>query len=367
MNFPEETLLDAFVFLDRWNLDTLKLTQRRFRPLIDSKLQYVCLRPVAYASMELKRYKTYVVEAAQSDIYGANQRPLGKKSWAPSHAPSATSKKEISAAFSCADNAAQFLFFVIRSSVIDDEVSIRQVSLSPKFHELLAEFGKSICLKGSLSLRHVDSKALPPMELVEGFAQVDALSFRDVTFGSGHQLGDAFLRRCEENGVATILAPNVPCTASDDSILNYCLTGAKTTPSILQHGYNFTTSCEPGENKSLRALRLTGPRVSEEFLRKLVEGARQSQLDTPLVVVLCRLDNFQEQVDWAFVGNPLGALEVEFSEWPQEFPHYTFTFRTSSDRRFKLSWCSTEKSLVLQRNTPRYFWWRFPVEDGAID
>lgn len=85
------------------------------------------------------------------------------------------------------------------------------------------------------------------------------------------------------------------------------------------------------------------------------------------MVVLCRLDNFQAQVDWAFVGNPLGALEVKFSEWPQEYPHYKFTFRTANDRRFKISWCSTEKSLVLQRNTPRYFWWRFPVEDGAID
>ncbi|KAH7712320.1 hypothetical protein AAVH_20361 [Aphelenchoides avenae] len=63
--FPDENLLDIFIHLDRASLEKLQLLCHRFRDVIDAELQHVCLRPILTASLELRAYKTYVLEVEQ--------------------------------------------------------------------------------------------------------------------------------------------------------------------------------------------------------------------------------------------------------------------------------------------------------------
>lgn len=63
--FPDENLLDIFAALDRESLDKLETLCRRFRHLIDAELQEVCFRQLISATLDLRKYKTYVVEMEQ--------------------------------------------------------------------------------------------------------------------------------------------------------------------------------------------------------------------------------------------------------------------------------------------------------------
>lgn len=75
MDLPDEILVDIFLPLDRLSLEALKLTRRRFQPLIDTKLSVVCVRGLTNVVLELRNYKTYVVEAVLEPIWLTDHRP----------------------------------------------------------------------------------------------------------------------------------------------------------------------------------------------------------------------------------------------------------------------------------------------------
>lgn len=71
-----------------------------------------------------------------------------------------------------------------------------------------------------------------------------------------------------------------------------------------------------------------------------------------MCLVVQAVDGFQEQVDWAFEGNPLDAVDVEFVEETHEYEHYRFEFHKRDTTKMLLHWVPETTSIFLQMVKP---------------
>lgn len=69
------------------------------------------------------------------------------------------------------------------------------MKLSSVFAEMMEEVGQTLRITGSLNMHHTDARAVAPICLVQGFAEVRAVNFKDSIL-DGEQANDAFLLSC---------------------------------------------------------------------------------------------------------------------------------------------------------------------------
>lgn len=67
-SLPREILVDVLRTLDRWTLDAVQITNRRFLQLIEELLSGVCLREITYAHFSSEEGRSSVSPVGRSEL-----------------------------------------------------------------------------------------------------------------------------------------------------------------------------------------------------------------------------------------------------------------------------------------------------------
>ncbi|KAH7723016.1 hypothetical protein AAVH_09488 [Aphelenchoides avenae] len=258
-SLPREVLEDVLLPLDRWTLDNVQFTDRRFLHLIAERMSVVCLRQIAYASFQApSRYSSPYADA--TSVIRIDGPPV----------------REISNDGS--DTARLFADFTrpLRSSRVA-HLTLNGLVFTP---ELAAHVLQTPVVTGSLSLHDVRCAQLTPtqfQELLLRFSpsslEIKACQLR------AYQLTGDLIRALSENRVRRTKFHNfVPVDSdsfavTDDALVDLCVR------SDAQVG-------RKGFYAPVDELALHGGRFTKNLFKRLVEASSVSRRTRPLRIIV---------------------------------------------------------------------------------